>query len=98
MHGKTQKSQMEKTNSKYQLLHAVISSNYLMNHILYQLLKIILSISSKKHKPLTDNLPIRIYINRIESGIRFRIKSGYYLEFLTPEIMELLGSTKTKIY
>ena len=98
MHGKTQKSQMEKINSKYQLLHAVISSNYLMNHILYRILKIILSISSKKHKPLTDNLPIRIYINRIESGIRFRIKSGYYLEFLTPEIMELLGSTKTKIY
>ena len=89
---------MEKINSKYQLLHGVIGSNYLMNHILYQILKIILSISSKKHKPLTDNLPIRIYINRIENGIRFRIKSGYYLEFLTPEIMKLLGSTKTKIY
>ena len=27
----------------------------------------------------------------------FKIKIKYYLEFLTPEIMKLLGSTKSKI-
>ena len=27
----------------------------------------------------------------------FKIKTGYYLEFLTPETMKLLGSTKNKI-
>ena len=27
----------------------------------------------------------------------FKIKTGYYLEFLTPETMEFLGSTKSKI-
>ena len=27
----------------------------------------------------------------------FKIKSGYYLELLTPETMKLLGSTKIKI-
>ena len=27
----------------------------------------------------------------------FRIKTGYYLELLTPETMKLLGSTKIKI-
>ena len=26
-----------------------------------------------------------------------KIKTGYYLELLTPEAMELLGSTKSKI-
>ena len=27
----------------------------------------------------------------------FKIKTGYYLEILTPETMKLLGSTKCKI-
>ena len=27
----------------------------------------------------------------------FKIKTGYYLELLTPETMELLGSTENKI-
>ena len=38
-----------------------------------------------------------MYINRIENGITFKIKSGYYLELLTPETMKLLGSTENKI-
>ena len=29
--------------------------------------------------------------------VRFKIKTGYYLERLTPETMKLLGSTKSKI-
>ena len=33
----------------------------------------------------------------IENGITFKIKSGYYLELLTPETMKLLGSTERKI-
>ena len=46
---------------------------------------------------MTDNLPIRIYINKIENRITFRIKTGYYLELLTTKLIELLGSTKSKI-
>ena len=38
-----------------------------------------------------------IYVNKIENRITFKIKTGYYLELLTPEIMKLLGSTKSKI-
>ena len=38
-----------------------------------------------------------MYVNRIENRITFKIKSGYYLELLTPEIMKLLGSTESKI-
>ena len=30
---------------------------------------------------------------KIENRITFKIKTGYYLELLTPETMELLGST-----
>ena len=38
-----------------------------------------------------------MYINGIENRITFKIKSGYYLELLTPETMKLLGSTESKI-
>ena len=38
-----------------------------------------------------------MYINKIENRITFKIKSGYYLELLTPETIELLGSTESKI-
>ena len=33
----------------------------------------------------------------MEKGITFKIKTGYYLELLTPETTKLLGSTKSKI-
>ena len=51
----------------------------------------------KRHKILTENLPIRIYVNRSENKITFKVKSGYYLELLIPETMVLLGSTEYKI-
>ena len=40
---------------------------------------------------------IKIYVNKIENSVTFKIKSGYYLELLTPETMKLLGSTESKI-
>ena len=43
------------------------------------------------------NPPIKIYVNKIESRITFKIKTGYYLELLTPETMILLRITKSKI-
>ena len=79
--------------------------NYLMDHILYQIFKITLKILNvlkilnilEKHETVTDNPSMRIYINKIENRIKLKIKSGYYLELLTPETMKILGGTKTKI-
>ena len=51
----------------------------------------------KKHGEKTVNPSIKIYIDKIENSITFKIKTGYYLELLTSEIMKLLGSTKSKI-
>ena len=51
----------------------------------------------QKHGESVDNPSIRMYINRIENRITFKIKNGYYLELLTPETMKLLGSTESKI-
>ena len=39
----------------------------------------------KKHRKKTDNPSIIIYVNKIENRIIFKIKTGYYLEFLTPK-------------
>ena len=51
----------------------------------------------KNNDTVTDNPSIMIYVNKIENRITFKIKTGYYFELLTPEIMKLLGSTKNKI-
>ena len=51
----------------------------------------------KKHSESVDNPSVRMYVNRIENRITFKIKNGYYLELLTPETMKLLGSTERKI-
>ena len=51
----------------------------------------------KRHSESVDNPSIRMYINKIENRITFKIKSGCYLELLTPETMKLLGSTESKI-
>ena len=51
----------------------------------------------KKHSENVDNPSIRIYVNKIENRITFKIKNGYYRELLTSETMKLLASTETKI-
>ena len=37
-------------------------------------------------------------MNKIENRITFKIKTGYYLEFLTLEMKKLLGSTENIPY
>ena len=44
----------------------------------------------KKHETVTDNPPVRIYVNKIENMITFRIKTEHYLELLIPKAMKLL--------
>ena len=72
--------------------------NYLIyNQIVYIRYSKSFWIYIKNHGEKTVNPPIRIYVNKIENRITFKIKTGYYLEFLTPETMELCGSTKSNI-
>ena len=60
------------------------SLNYLTNHILY-------------HKRFADNPPVKIYVNKTESRITFKMKTGYYLKLLMSESMKLVGSSKSKL-
>ena len=51
----------------------------------------------EKHNENVDSPLIKIYVNKIENRIIFKIKNGYYLTILTPETMKLLGATESKI-
>ena len=48
----------------------------------------------KKHETLPENPLMQIYPNKIKNKIFFKIKTGYKLEFLSPETMKLIESTK----
>ena len=48
----------------------------------------------KKHETLAENPPIQLYLKKIKNRTVFKIKTKYKLEWLTPEIMRFLGSTK----
>ena len=67
-------------NLKYLHQHGVINLSYQIGHIQYQIFKIILS----------------IFLRNIVNRITFKIKNEYYLELLTPETVNLLGSTESK--
>ena len=74
-------------NEEFELLDGSYSISDIQDYFEYIL---------RKHGEKTVNPSIRIYTNKMENRITFKIKTGYYLEFLTPETMKLLGSTKSK--
>ena len=52
----------------------------------------------KKHETIVDNPPVQSYVNQIKKKIIFfKILTGYKLELLTEETMQLLGSSKKDI-
>ena len=57
---------------------------YLIDHILCQILKIILNISKKKLREKTViNPSIRLYVNKIENRLHLKLKQYYSLTFNT---------------
>ena len=93
---KDKKSHITAINSKYQVQHRMKNKlhggSYSVSDI-QDYFEYIL----KKHGEEKVNPSIRIYTNETENRITFKIKTGYYLELLTPEPMKVIGSTKSKI-
>ena len=75
-------------NEEFELLDGSYSISEIQNYFEYTL---------KKHAEKTVNPSIKMYVNKIENRVTFKIKTGYCFEPLTPETMELLGSTKSKM-
>ena len=48
----------------------------------------------KMNETLTDKLPTEIYANRFKNKVTCKTRFGYYLKFLIPEAMKVLGSTE----
>ena len=78
------------------IINGMINFNYPMDQIRILYIQDYFEYFIKKHETVTDNPPIRIYVNKIENRITFKIKTGYYLELLAPETMKLLGSTENQ--
>ena len=51
----------------------------------------------KNHETIADNPPVQIYVNKIKNRIVFKIKTGYKLELLTEETMQLLREVQKKL-
>ena len=75
-------------NDKFELPDGSYSVSDIQNYFEYVL---------KKYGESVNKSSIRIYINKIENRVTFKIKNSYSFELLTPETMQLLGSTKNKI-
>ena len=71
-------------NDKFELLDGLDSVSDIQYYFEYIL---------KTYGENTDNLSRRMYVNKIENRITFKIKTLYHLELLTPETMKFLGST-----
>ena len=50
----------------------------------------------KKHETVVENPHVQIYVNKIKNKIIFKIKTGYKLELLAKETIQLLGSSKKR--
>ena len=74
-------------NDKFELPDRSYSISDILNYFEYIL---------KNHNESIDNSSIRIYVNKIENRITFKIKKEYYVELLTPEKMKLTGNTENK--
>ena len=72
----------------------MMNLNYQIDHILNQIFKTILSIFYKSIIKISFK---KIYVNKTENRITFKIKTGYHLELLTPETIKQFGSTESKI-
>ena len=87
----------------YQMLAYTIHRKILK--VIYQIFKVILSTSLKNKKQWLiirhqeyKKIKTRLKnVNKIKNRIIFKIKTGYYLELVTPETMKLHGTNTNKI-
>ena len=79
---KTYRSYTKTINLKYLCKSGFKHFSYLEHHTQHQIFKTILIIKNHpKYEAIDDNLPVRIYVNKIEN-ITFKIKVGYYVIML----------------
>ena len=96
-HGKILNLNTTTTNLKYMLQLGMMNLIDLMDLIRFLIFKAYFEYIIKKHETIANNPPVQIYVNKIKNRIAFKIKTGYKLELLTEETIQLLGSSKKDI-
>ena len=74
----------------------MMNLNYLIDHILYQIFTIILSIFKKKRGEKIDSSSLQIYVNKIENIITFKIRTDTVLNFERLKQWNYLEALKTR--
>ena len=84
----------EYNNNKFKIFAPTWNSEFTLNYGSYSISDIqdYFEYIIKKHETIADNPSVQIYLNKIKNRIVFKIKTGYRLELLTEETMQLLGS------
>ena len=97
LHGKNIKSEYK--NNKFKISALTWNDTFHLSDGSYSISDIqdYFEFIIKKHETLTENPSIQIYPNKIKNRIIFKIKTSYKLELLSPETMELSGSTKKNV-
>ena len=75
-------------NDKFELPDSSYSVSNIQDYFEYVL---------KNHGENIGKRSAKTYVNKIENRITFKTKNWYSLELLTPQKMELLGSTENKV-
>ena len=94
IHGKIKKTHIKTINLKckiYKYIFGIINSDYL-KIISYNRYLRLFWVSYKKHKTLTDNSTIRIYIRKLKNRVTFKTKIGHHLKLLSLETMKSFES------
>ena len=85
---------MTTKNLRHLLKHRIVSSIYLIDHILYQIFKINLTKFLKKHANTSDNPPIQTYASKTKDNDILKINTGCKLKLFLKETVILLEGTE----
>ena len=92
------KNKSEYNNNKFKIFAPTLKDEFTLPNGSYSVSDIedYFEYIIKKHETIADT-PVQNYVNKIKSRIVFKIKTGYKLELLTEETMQLLGRLKKVI-
>ena len=89
----------EYSNNKFKISAPNWDDEFDLSHGTYSVLDIqdYFEYIIKKHETIADNPTVKIYVDKIKNRIVFKIKTGYKLELLSEETMQLLESSKKDV-
>ena len=76
-------------NNRFKMSAPTWSNKFWLPDVSYSISDVQDNFENVMKKTWNTDPPIRIYVKKNENRIKFKIKSRYYLELLTPKTMEI---------